>query len=355
MPVAGTEKDQLMPSMSASLHNLLSSSSCRDFSLKKPTASFPLFLHLQNASSFAYNQRVPCHVKMRLNIAITFLLSVIAALNSPGRLDQPGEELRLTSADDDTRAASRRGEPTACVEQAGNGAHVEPDTDASFLAFAAFSQAATVAGNNPPDRYSVVSGWVDLKASNGDGTGYLGYVLSELSGYNPDECANLCSNWSGSASCASFVIYYERAPELVWPTTGVPSTSCPASADSLSVTLIKCVFYSVPLYSGNATNVGQYQDDFHVVISGSTAFNLEAPALSGYAGPVSHHNASLEIPPPVGENGYIRVQTFPDAAYNPGICADHCDGVSVYNFEHGSSEQCTSFNSYILYENKANG
>lgn len=293
--------------------------------------------------------------KMRFYIVIAFILSVIASLNTSDRFDQRGDDLRLTSADGATRAASRRGEPTGCVEQAGNGARVEPDTDAGFLAFAAFSQAATAAGKTAPDRYSAVPGWVDLKASNGDGTGYLGYVLSELSGYNPDECANLCSTWSRSASCASFVIYYERAAELVWPTTGVPSTTCPASADSPSVTLIKCVFYSVPLYSGNATNKGQYQDEFHVVIAGSTAFNIEAPALGGYTDPISLHNTSLDIPPPVGENGYIRVQTFPDDAYNPGICADHCDGISTYNSEHGNSEQCTSFNSYILYANEANG
>ena len=294
---------------------------------------------------------------MRLSLATTFFLSVIAAPNSANGLDQPGKGLLLqASADDATLVVSRRSEPTACVAQAGNGVHVEPDTDASFLAFAAFSQAATAAGTKPPDRYSAVPGWVDLKASNGDGTGYLGYVLSEPSGYNPDLCADLCSSsWSGSAPCASFVIYHERAPELVWPTTKAPSAACPASADSPSVTLIKCVFYSVPLYSGNATNVGQYQDGFHVVIAGSTAFNLEAPAVSGYAGPVPLHNASLDIPPPVGENGYIRVQTFPDTAYDPGTCADNCDDISAYNLEQGSSELCTSFNSYIMYENEANG
>lgn len=293
---------------------------------------------------------------MRQNLATPFFFSVIAALNLPHGLGQPGDGLLMrVSAEDGTLAASRRSEPTACVDQAGNGVHVEPDTDASFLAFAAFSQAATAAGTKPPDRYSVVPGWVDLKASNGDGSGYLGYILSELSGYNPDQCADLCSNWSGSTSCASFVIYNERAPELVWPTTRAPSAACPASADSPSVTLIKCVFYSVPLYSGNATNVGQYQDDFHVVIAGSTAFNLEAPAVGGYAGPVPLHNASLDIPPPVGENGYIRVQTFPDTAYDPGICARRCADISAYSLEQESSELCTSFNSYILYENEANG
>lgn len=324
--------------------------------LATATSSVSLFLHLSNPSLFAHNHQVLCHLKMRLSLATPFFLSVIAALNLPHGLDQPGDGLLMrVSAVDATLVASRRSEPTACVDQAGNGVHVEPDTDASFLAFVAFSQAATAAGTKPPDRYSAVPGWVDLKASNGDGTGYLGYILSELSGYNSDQCADLCSSWSGSASCASFVIFHERAPELVWPTTKAPSAACPASADSPSVTLIKCVFYSVPLYSGNATNVGQYQDDFHVVIAGSTAFNLEAPAVGGYAGPVPLHNASLDIPPPVGENGYMRVQTFPDSAYDPGTCARSCADISAYSLERGSSELCTSFNSYILYKNEANG
>lgn len=314
---------------------------------------FSLFLHLSSASLFTHNHSFLYHVNMRLNLATPFFLSVIAALNSPDGLDQPGQGLLLQVSADD--ATSRRSEPTACIDQAGNGPHVEPDTDTSFLASASFSQAATAAGTKPPDRYSVVPGWVDLKASNGDGTGYLGYILSELSDYNTAQCADLCSSWSGSASCASFVTFFERAPELVWPTTKAPSAACPASADSPSVTLIKCVFYSVPLYSGNATNVGQYQDDFHVVIAGSTAFNLEAPIVSGYSGPVPLHNASLDIPPPVGENGYMSVQTFPDTAYDPGTCARSCADISAYNLEQGSSELCSSFNSYILYENEANG
>ncbi|KAL1849606.1 hypothetical protein Daus18300_013213 [Diaporthe australafricana] len=293
---------------------------------------------------------------MQLIFAAPLIGSVIAALTSPNGPYKQGKGLLLqAAAPGTTLVAGKRDEPTACIVQAGNGAHVEPDTDAGFLAFAAFTQAATAVASNPPDRYSVVPGWVNLKASNGDGTGYLGYALSALSGYKPDQCADLCSNWSGSTSCASFVIFHERNPELVWPTTRAPSAACPASADSSSVTLIKCVFYSVPLYSGNATNAGQYQDDFHVVIAGSTAFNLEAPAVSGYAGPTPLHNASLDIPPPVGQNGYIRVQTFPDTAYTPGTCADMCADISAYNLDRGSSEVCTSFNSYILYKNGADG
>lgn len=135
---------------------------------------------------------------MQLIFATALIVSVIAALASPNGLYKQGKGLLLqASAPGATLVAGKRNEPTACIDQAGNGAHVEPDTDTGFLAFAAFSQAATAAASNPPDRYSVVPGWVNLKASNGHGTGYLGYFLSELPGYKPDQCADLCSNWSG--------------------------------------------------------------------------------------------------------------------------------------------------------------
>lgn len=240
-------------------------------------------------------------------------------------------------------AAAKRQEPTACVDQVGNGPHVDPDTDTDFMAYSAFSAAATAAANTPPDRFSVVPSWIDLKGSNGDNTGYLTYVQSQLSSYDAGQCATICDEMT---DCVSFVIYFERDPELVWPTTHAPKDpECPASADSSSVTLTKCAFYSVPLYSSNATNTGQYQDGFHLVVAGSTAFNMEAPAVSGWTGPVALHDAAIDIPPPVGEHGYIRVQTFPNDKFDPNTCAASCAAI----------EQCTMFDAYVLYENGING
>lgn len=249
--------------------------------------------------------------------------------------------------------AAKRSEPTACINQVGNGPHVSPDTDSAFLSNAAFSAAATAAAVKPPARFSVVPHWIDLTGSNGDNSGYLTYVSSQLSSYNPDQCAQLCDDMT---NCVSFVLYYERDPELVWPTTHAPiDPQCPATATSASVTLIKCAFYSVPLYSGNATNVGQYQDDFHLVVAGSTAFNMDAPEISGWTGPVDLYDAAIDIPPPVGANGYIRVQTFPNTNFDPNTCAANCESITAYNSRHGSAEQCTMFNAYVLYENGVNG
>lgn len=252
-----------------------------------------------------------------------------------------------------TVAAQKRTEPTACIDQVGNGPHVVPDTDTAFLAYSAFSAAATAAAANPPDRFHVATNWINLQGSNGDNTGYLTYISSQLASYDPDQCAAFCEE---TTNCVSFVIYYERDPELVWPTTYAPEDpACPGYANSSSVTLVKCAFYSVPLYAGNATNVGQYQDEFHLVVAGSTAFNLEAPTIDGWTGPVDLEDAALNIPTPVGAHGYIRVQTFPNSNYDPDTCATNCQAITAYNARHGSSEECTSFNAYVLYENGVNG
>lgn len=258
--------------------------------------------------------------------------------------------------DNVTLVIEKRSEPTACADQVGNGPHVDPDTDTEFLAYPEFSKSAIAAAAVPPQGYEASKGWVNLKGSNGDNTGYIGYVQSELTSYDPEYCANLCSDWSG-ATCSSFVIYYERDPELVWPTTGTPSTEyCPATVNSSSVTLIKCAFYSVPLYSGNATNVGQYQGDFHLVIAGSTAFNvMDAPICDGFTGPVDLGNAALNIPAPVILNGYLSVELFPNTAYDPRLCAIQCKDTSAWNQALGINVECTSFDAYVIYMNGING
>lgn len=240
-------------------------------------------------------------------------------------------------------ASNRRDEPTACIDQVGNGPHVLPDTDTAFLGYPLFSAAGLAAAIISPSHFHVVSHWINLKGSNGDNTGYLTFVSSELTSYNSYQCANICDEMT---DCLSYVIYFERDPELVWPTTLAPEyPDCPGYANSSSVTLIKCAFYSVPLYSGNATNVDSYEDDFHLVVAGSTAFNRDAPPVKGWTGPVFLKDTTISVPVPVAVHGYIGAQVFPNAAFDPNTCAEIC----------ASTEQCTMFNAYVLYENGVNG
>lgn len=287
---------------------------------------------------------------MQSILALPLLLTLAATQSLPINAYESATDSLISDGapwgtDDIVVAAAdqKRDEPTACVSQVGNGPKVTPDTDTAFLSNPVFSAAATAAAASPPTGFHVATNWVNLQGSNGDNTGYLTYISSQLSSYDPNQCAAFCSS---TANCISFVIYYERDPELVWPTTRTPKDpECPGTATSSSVTLVKCTFYSVPLYAGNATNTGQYQGGFHLVVAGSTAFNLEAPAINGWTGPVDLGNAALSIPTPVGANGYIRVQTFPNSNFNPNACATSCQATA----------QCTSFNAYVLYQNGANG
>lgn len=313
--------------------------------------------HLQHFSSII-DFVTSLLLKMRPTL---IFLGIAAAQELPVDLYGQSQDILLSESapfgvDKARLAISEDSEPASCVDQVGNGPLVDPDTVTAFLANPTFSQAATSAAANAPDRYYVVPDWINMNGSNGDNTGYLGYVQSQLSSYDPDQCASLCNNWSNSTPCVSFLIYYERDIELVWSTTRAPSDEhCPPSANSSSITLIKCAFYSVPLYSGNATNVGQYQGDFHVVVAGSTAFNMEAPTIDGWNGPVDLHGAALNIPAPVDQHGYISVQVFPNDAYDPRTCATNCQTTTAYNPDQGSTVQCTSFNAYVVYIDGSDG
>lgn len=301
----------------------------------------------------------PLALKMKAYIAFSLFCSLAATQDLPiPQYQDAVPSLHSTSAlwgpDIFTPTAlSTRGEANTCIEQVGNRPNVVPDTDISFLIKTAFNYAATEAASNPPERYSVVSDWINRNGSNSDNTGYLTYVSSQLTSYNSTHCGASCNEIS---DCVSFVIYFERDPELVWPTTHAPQDpQCPAAANASSVTLIKCAFYSVPLYSCNATNVGAYKDEFHLVVAGSTAFNLGAPEFSGWTGPVDLGDASLSIPTPVGENGYLSVSTFPNASFDPEICADECESITGYDSRQNSTEECTSSNTYVLHKNGLNG
>ena len=147
---------------------------------------------------------------------------------------------------------------------------------------------------------------------------------------------------------------------IVSSTTQVPDKDvCPGLATSPSATLIKCAFYGMPLLVSTATNVGQFQGKFKVVVAGSNAYaRTSAPSLDHYEGPVSFGNASINAPAPVIDHGYLRTQTFgTNVPYDPSLCAASCETQTEYNAAHGTNkgQACVFFNSYVLYKNGANG
>ena len=240
-------------------------------------------------------------------------------------------------------AARKRDTPT-CTTRSFNGPQVtDPaDTDSAFLAYPPFHQAAhnyALDANIPAD-YSLVPGFVDLQGS-GQSISYLTYT-AKISAYDPAQCAAKCNAIAG---CVSFNIYFERDPLIVYGGAQVPNAQyCPATPTSPSATLIKCAFFSKPLTVADATNVGSYQEQFHLVIAGSNAY-ASIPSIPGYSGPTSFGNGAIQAPSPPANNGYLRVQTFgADVPYDPTLCSATCDSLTGYASRHGGSP-CVFFNS----------
>ncbi|PQE18832.1 Galactose oxidase protein [Rutstroemia sp. NJR-2017a WRK4] len=225
--------------------------------------------------------------------------------------------------------------PAACpANPAGNGPAISsPDTPAAFHSSSVFADAALNAAT--PESYALVDGFKNVEASAQDAT-YLTYISDALTSYNPAICANACNNIQG---CTSFNIYFERDP------TVVPNEDdCPNPA---SQTLIKCALFGGVLSASSATNVGQWQADFNVVIAGSNAYNAIAPpTLSGYGTPQSFGTATIDAP--ANTTTYMGEESFSQAQpYDPSLCAATCSA------KH--SPECAFFVSYILYENGQNG
>lgn len=97
------------------------------------------------------------------------------------------------------------------------------------------------------------------------------------------------------------------------------------------------------LAAETATNVGQYRDQFHVVIAGSNGYNKWAPpsAQANYTGPVTLGggiNAPLD--PITGQYTYMGAKYFKfdttpgDSqmqAFNPAACTAACTAQTAYN------------------------
>jgi len=229
----------------------------------------------------------------------------------------------------------RKTKRTTCpANPVANGPAVNsPDTPAAFQSSTVFADAALNAAT--PENYTLVDGFKNVEASAQDAT-YLTYISDALTSYDPAICAKACNDIQG---CTSFNIYFERDP------TVVPNEDdCP---NPPSHTLIKCALFGGTLSASSATNVGQWQAEFNVVIAGSNSYNsIVAPTLSGYGTPQSFGDATIDAPPNtttyMGEESYSQAQP-----YDPSLCAKSC------NSKH--NPECVFFVAYILYKNGHNG
>ena len=114
-----------------------------------------------------------------------------------------------------------------------------------------------MAQNAPtPDGYALVFNNVgaSLQAAN-----YMG--LYTLGSYDTLTCASKCDQASG---CQAFNVYLERDPTL-----NANNQQCP---NPPSTTNYRCTLWGAPVCKEEATNTGQYQAQFHVVIAGSNGW-----------------------------------------------------------------------------------
>ncbi|KAK4624866.1 uncharacterized protein CLAFUR5_05412 [Fulvia fulva] len=209
------------------------------------------------------------------------------------------------------------------------------------------------AANDTPKNFSAryssnateVSGYTTAYFNrNGSSEGVYGYMgYSVLDTYNPSQCAERCNANKG---CSSFNIYYERDPSVT------PKDGC---SNPPSTVVIKCVYYGGPVTPQSATNVGQYQGDFHVVIAGSNGYVRKSIATpDGYSGLTALGNGAIQAPLDCnGKDTYMGVKIFQGKPFDTGLCAAACTAQSKYNREHpgknGYFQTCQFFNTYVLY------
>lgn len=205
---------------------------------------------------------------------------------------------------------NRQNDPNApCAPQAGGaGPTAQPNTDTGFEQYRPFADFAI--GTPAPSGY--MRNFTNLNGSTSQ-NGYMG--LYTLPTYNATQCASYCNAASG---CTAFNLFFERDPSLN------PAASCP---NPTAFTNIKCTLWGLPVSSATATNMGQYRDQFHVVIAGSDGFNKLAPfapSMSGFAAPQTLPGA-VNYPA-----SYIGADFF-NAPFNPAVCADVCRATSASN------------------------
>ncbi|KAI4210931.1 MAG: hypothetical protein LQ351_006250 [Letrouitia transgressa] len=229
-----------------------------------------------------------------------------------------------------------------CAPQpSGSGPVPSPDT---VEAFKSSSQLQALATNAPqPDGYSTVFTNLDgsLSASN-----YMG--LYTLTSFDTLACAQKCDAAPG---CLAINLYIERDPTL-----DPNNDNCP---NPPSTTNYKCTLWGAPVVAEEATNKGQWRDQFQVVITGSNAYSKNAPppAVDGFDGPTGLGGA-INAPSDDGKNTYLGYQFFPfnqGQGYDPQTCANACNIQTGYNKRHpnadGTYDSCVFFNAYVLSQN----
>jgi hypothetical protein len=135
----------------------------------------------------------------------------------------------------------------------------------------------------------------------------------------------------------------------------VPGPACP---NPPSVTNIKCALWGSSISYATATNEGQYQDDFHVVIAGSngydkTPFVAPGVSVSGFDAPTNISGSYINT----SQAGVFLAADFFAGPYNPVVCGAYAVAQTKVNREAAISagassyQPCNFFNAFTVYRN----
>jgi hypothetical protein len=173
------------------------------------------------------------------------------------------------------------------------------------------------------------SGWdkafTDLSGSV-TGSGYLGYF--ELTSYDPLTCAKKCED---TKTCTGFNVFVERDPK--W---NPEQCSC-KEADS--VARFKCTLWGQDVTKESATNTGQNQSGFEVIIVASNGYNKQSyvpPTPPSCSKPQScgHHL--------INQQPYCIGQTTIPGPFDPSLCAAYAQKQNEANRKKGWLSQWMS-------------
>ncbi|KAH0037596.1 hypothetical protein KCU78_g1652, partial [Aureobasidium melanogenum] len=161
---------------------------------------------------------------------------------------------------------------------------------------------------------------------------YLGY--QQLSSYDTKACSGLCN---ARSDCNAFNIYFQRTP------TFIPDDSCPNPTAGTSIT---CALYGSAVNASQASNIGQYRNDFMVVIQGSNSYNLNpVPAsVSSFQGPTALDAVAYS------SNIYLSQGYFStyDVSQCSSLCTTYTANNKTQNAKSSTYTPCNYFNVFNL-------
>ncbi|UPX12672.1 uncharacterized protein EKO05_0003213 [Ascochyta rabiei] len=264
--------------------------------------------------------------------------AVAAIVKSEGAIEKRGVyDVTIEAIIEDRNATMRK--RNACdLQPLGNGPSVSPDNAAAFSSATELSRIARTAGT--PSGYQ--QSFMDQSGSSQQ-IGYLTYKTYQT--YDVQGCADACDS---EKYCLGFNIFFERDPSLE------PGPNCP---DPPSTTNIKCSLYGYPVALKAATNMGQWRQDFQVVIAGSNGYsksNKGLPTVMDFKAPTSLP-ATINAPLDNGYDTYSGMRLFNDNPFDPALCAAACESQTAYDMAHpdsdGKYKPCNFFTTYILTQN----